>query len=52
MLVFCDVTQQCTDSQREAPKSTIFVVVMIQNHTYLYTAVVQQDDDNNRACLS
>jgi len=37
MLVVCDATQHCTNGKWEAPKSTIFVVIMIQNHTYLYT---------------
>ena len=58
-LLWCDVTQHCTNGQWEAPKSTIFAVTMIQNCTYLYTAVVQQNNNNNnnnntsnRACLS
>jgi hypothetical protein len=55
----CNVTQHCTDGTWEAPKSTIFVMMMIQNHTYLYTGVAQQNNNNtnnnnnnNRACDS
>ena len=52
MLVFCDVTQHCTDRQWEAPKSTIFVVTMLQNCTYLCTAVVQLNNNNNNSSSS
>jgi len=32
------------DGQWEAPKTTIFVIMMIQNCTNLYTGVVQQNN--------